>query len=65
VALVEGKQVWFRLSAADWSYRSACECHADDVSRTRLESGRYALGMSGPWDAPPHQGGSDGCSATT
>jgi anti-sigma regulatory factor (Ser/Thr protein kinase) len=52
-ALSGGKQVWFRLNAVDWSYRTACRCHADDVSRVRLESGRYALDISGPWDVLP------------
>ena len=45
-----GKQVWFRLAASDWSYRSACRCHGDNIDRVRLESGRYALAISGPWD---------------
>lgn len=50
--LTGGKQVWFRLNAADWSYRTACRCHTADVDRVRLESGRYALANLGPWDQP-------------
>jgi len=45
-----GKQVWFRLSTDDWLYRSACLCHSDALDRVRLESGRYALAIPGPWD---------------
>jgi hypothetical protein len=52
VPIAEGKHVWFRLSAANWSYRTGCHCHADHVDRVRLESGRYALAISGPWDNP-------------
>ncbi len=52
-ALPGGKQVWFRLDTADWSYRSACRCHGDDIDRVLLRSGRYALAMPGPWDDPP------------
>ena len=51
-SLTEGKQVWFRLSATDWPYRSACRCHRDHIDRVRLESGRYALAIAGPWDHP-------------
>jgi anti-sigma regulatory factor (Ser/Thr protein kinase) len=50
VELANGKQVRFRLSADNWSYRSACLCHSDAVGRLRLDSGRYALAIPGPWD---------------
>jgi anti-sigma regulatory factor (Ser/Thr protein kinase) len=50
VGLPQGKQVWFRLSTNDWSYNSACPCHGHDLDRVRLESGRYALAVAGPWD---------------
>lgn len=50
--LAQGKQVWFRLDATNWSYRTACRCHTASVARVRLESGRYALAISGPWDHP-------------
>jgi anti-sigma regulatory factor (Ser/Thr protein kinase) len=52
--LADGKQVWFRLSADEWIYRSACTCpgpgRATDL--VRLESGRYAAPIPGPWDEP-------------
>ncbi len=51
IQLENGKQVWFRISTDDWSYRSGCMCHSDSIDRVRLESGRYALALSGPWDA--------------
>jgi hypothetical protein len=51
IRLVNGKQVWFRISTDDWSYRSGCMCHSDSIDRVRLESGRYALALPGPWDA--------------
>jgi len=50
VGLRQGKQVWFRLSTNDWSYNSVCPCHGHDLDRVRLESGRYALAVAGPWD---------------
>jgi anti-sigma regulatory factor (Ser/Thr protein kinase) len=53
VGLRQGKQVWFRLSTNDWSYNSACPCHGHDLGRVRLESGRFALAVAGPWDKPP------------
>jgi hypothetical protein len=46
----DGKQVWFRLSTEDWSYRSACLCQSDAIGRVRLDSGRYALAIPGQWD---------------
>jgi anti-sigma regulatory factor (Ser/Thr protein kinase) len=48
----DGKQVWYQLQATEWSYRTACICHADHLDRVRLQSGRWALGMPGPWDNP-------------
>jgi anti-sigma regulatory factor (Ser/Thr protein kinase) len=51
-SLVDGKQVWFRLSAEGWAYRSACRCHSDDLDQVRLGSGHYALAILGPWDTP-------------
>jgi hypothetical protein len=41
--LSEGKQVWFRLSTADWSYGPACRCLGEDP-------GKPVLAISGPWD---------------
>jgi anti-sigma regulatory factor (Ser/Thr protein kinase) len=50
-SLVDGKQVWFRLSVdAGWSYRTACPCSGENLARMRLESGRFALAVSGDWD---------------
>ena len=51
VGLPQGKQVWFRLSTNDWSYNSACPCHGHDLGRVRLETGRYAQAVAGPWDS--------------
>jgi anti-sigma regulatory factor (Ser/Thr protein kinase) len=48
--LARGKQVWFRLDTAHWPYRTACRCDAEDSGRVRLESGRYAIAIPGPWD---------------
>jgi anti-sigma regulatory factor (Ser/Thr protein kinase) len=46
-----GKQVWARLSVDPaWAYRTACPCGGSDLDRVRLESGRYALAVAGPWD---------------
>jgi anti-sigma regulatory factor (Ser/Thr protein kinase) len=45
-----GKQVWFRLDAQHWSYRSACACNSGELDRVRLGSGRCALAIPGPWD---------------
>lgn len=48
----EGKQVWFRLTVAeDWPHRTACPCGGEDLDRVRLESGRYAVRVPGPWAA--------------
>jgi anti-sigma regulatory factor (Ser/Thr protein kinase) len=51
VTLAAGKQVWFRLDANNWSYRSACTCHGENLDLVRLDSGRYALAIAGPWDS--------------
>jgi anti-sigma regulatory factor (Ser/Thr protein kinase) len=49
--LATGKQVWFRFPVAQsWPPRSACPCRRTDLARTRLDSGRYAVGVPGPWD---------------
>jgi anti-sigma regulatory factor (Ser/Thr protein kinase) len=48
----EGKQVWFRLSAGDWPYGSACRCHGAAVDRVPLASGGFVLATPGPWDHP-------------
>ena len=46
-----GKQVWFRLSVAEsWAHRTACPCHGEDLQRTRLASGRFAIAVAGAWD---------------
>jgi hypothetical protein len=51
----EGKHVWFRLEATDWTYLTACRCQGDHVDMVALESGRQVLANSGPWD---HDGSS-------
>jgi anti-sigma regulatory factor (Ser/Thr protein kinase) len=49
--VADGKQVWFRLDVGDdWPHRTACPCQGQDLQRVRLESGRYALAVPGPWD---------------
>ena len=50
--LAQGKQVWFRLYATNWSHRIACRWHTASVDHVRLESGCYAQAISGPWDHP-------------
>lgn len=51
VRAADGKQVWFRLDVGDdWPHRTACPCQGEDLQRVRLESGRYALAVPGPWD---------------
>lgn len=50
VGVAQGMQVWFRLNAKDRSFRSEWRCHSDQVDRVRLESGRYAHAIPGPWD---------------
>lgn len=44
-----GKQVWFRLDTAHWSFRSACICQGNSKDRVRLESGRYAVVIPEPF----------------
>lgn len=47
-----GKQIWFRLTVDPaWAYRTACPCGGTDLDRVRLQSGRFALAVPGPWDA--------------
>jgi anti-sigma regulatory factor (Ser/Thr protein kinase) len=48
----EGKQIWFRLDAADWAYRSDCRCRDSSVDLVALASGRFANAAPGPWDRP-------------
>jgi hypothetical protein len=48
--LPEGKEVWFRLSTADWSYSPACRCLSEDPGKSGLASGRQVLAISGSWD---------------
>jgi anti-sigma regulatory factor (Ser/Thr protein kinase) len=51
VTLKEGKQIWFQLSIdSAWSHRTACPCAGSNLDRVRLESGRFALAVNGPWD---------------
>lgn len=52
IAIINGgKQMWYRLSIdRAWAYRTACPCAGTDLDRVRLESGRYALAVAGPWD---------------
>jgi anti-sigma regulatory factor (Ser/Thr protein kinase) len=46
-----GKQVWFRLSVSEsWAHLTSCPCHGEDLERTRLASGRFAIALSGSWD---------------
>ena len=54
--LAEGKQVWFRLVVDEsWPHHTACPCSGEDLERVRLESGRYAVAVPGPWDAESPQ----------
>jgi anti-sigma regulatory factor (Ser/Thr protein kinase) len=49
--LAEGKQVWFRLEAADWSFLPACRCSDNHhVNRVILGSGHELVPNAGPWD---------------
>jgi anti-sigma regulatory factor (Ser/Thr protein kinase) len=43
VNVTGGKQVWFRLTTGDWSFRTECRCCASNLDRVRLESGRDVL----------------------
>jgi anti-sigma regulatory factor (Ser/Thr protein kinase) len=45
-----GKQVWFRIEATDWTYVTACRCHADHLDKVILNSGRQVVANPGPWD---------------
>lgn len=46
-----GKQVWFRLDVdRSWPHRAQCPCGGEDLERTRMESGLYAVAAPGPWD---------------
>ena len=45
-----GKQVWFRLDSAGWSYGPECLCADDQADRVALHSGRFAHAAAGPWD---------------
>lgn len=46
-----GKQVWFRLGVdSSWPHLTDCPCSGDQLERVRLESGRYAAPIAGPWD---------------
>ena len=46
-----GKQVWFALEVdVDWAHRSSCPCEGEELSRVRLQSGRWAAAAPGPWD---------------
>src|SRR5947209_6143318 len=52
VSLSAGKQIWFRLSVGDgWPHRTACPCAGENLERVRLESGKFAVAVAGPWDA--------------
>jgi anti-sigma regulatory factor (Ser/Thr protein kinase) len=49
--LTTGKQVWFRFAVAQsWPHGGACPCRRTDLTRIRLDSGRYAVGVPGRWD---------------
>jgi len=45
--LADGKQVWFRLSAENWSHRSACRCYSDHIDRVSA----WSLVVT-PWPSP-------------
>ncbi len=49
--LEDGKQVWFQLDVGPgWEHRTSCPCGGDELSRVRLQSGRWAVAAPGPWD---------------
>jgi len=49
--LGRGKQVWFRLPVSEsWAHRSQCPCAQESSQRVRLDSGRFAVAVAGPWD---------------
>lgn len=49
-ALPEGKQVWFRLEAPDWTFSTDCQCHGEGEDKVVLASGHQVLANPGPWD---------------
>ena len=52
--LGRGKQVWFRLPVGEsWAHRGDCPCTDESLQRIRLDSGRFAVAVAGPWDRPP------------
>jgi len=53
VAYLEtGKQVWCRLGVGtDWEFGPSCPCCGAADDKVRLESGRWAVAVPGPWDA--------------
>jgi anti-sigma regulatory factor (Ser/Thr protein kinase) len=54
--LETGKQVWFRLSVQPtWPHGPDCPCATEHLQRVRLNSGRHAVAVAGPWDEPPVQ----------
>jgi anti-sigma regulatory factor (Ser/Thr protein kinase) len=51
--LGRGKQIWFRLPVSrSWAHRSECPCPNESPHRIRLDSGRFAVAVAGPWDQP-------------
>jgi anti-sigma regulatory factor (Ser/Thr protein kinase) len=46
----QGKQVWFRLEATDWSFLPACRCSNEHTGRVFLGSGHGVVPNPGPWD---------------
>lgn len=49
--LGRGKQVWFRLPVSpSWAHRAQCPCADESSQRIRLDSGRFAVAVAGPWD---------------
>ena len=58
--LRSGKQVWFRVAAADgWPYLGSCICGRDHPGAVRLASGVQAVAMAEPW-VPDAPSGTDG-----
>jgi anti-sigma regulatory factor (Ser/Thr protein kinase) len=54
-ALDRGKQVWFRLPVSQsWAHRAQCPCADESSRRIRLDSGRFAVAVAGPWDPSAH-----------
>jgi anti-sigma regulatory factor (Ser/Thr protein kinase) len=51
VAILDtSKEVWFRLHAPEWPYRSDCTCADDTPGRMALHTGGFARSLAGPWD---------------